>query len=101
MNMHWVNNQLKDTFGPKTYYGVTAFFQTFGILLALIRLFEPYVWQTFRTEVLKLCGRKYRAKKLKYSAESLDSFLNSAMNIEFVYIILLGIKGSICTELSS
>ncbi len=31
-------------------------------------------------------------KKVKYSSESLDSFINSAMNIEFVYLILLGIN---------
>lgn len=31
-------------------------------------------------------------KTKKYSSESLDTFINSAMNIEFVYLILLGIN---------
>jgi hypothetical protein len=37
-----------------------------------------------------MLGRK--SVKVEFSKESLDSFLNSAMNIEYVYIILLGIK---------
>jgi len=35
------------------------------------------------------CKKKTRAK---YSSNSLDSFLNSAMNIEFVYLIIQGIN---------
>jgi len=54
----------------------------------LIRVTEPYV-----REVLKeiICKKK-SAMKNKYAEQSLDSFVNSAMNIEFVYIILKGIN---------
>jgi len=31
-------------------------------------------------------------RRITYEEDSLDSFLNSAMNVEFVYIILLGVK---------
>jgi len=33
-----------------------------------------------------------KKKRAKYAKNSLDSFLNSAMNIEYVYLILLGIS---------
>lgn len=72
-----------------------------GILLALIRLAEPYVFKQLYHEFLNL-GRKCKfckkqkkitkIEKIKFSNEALCSFVNSAMNIEFVYIILLGIN---------
>ena len=65
-----------------------------GIFLALIRLFEPYVWKTFKTEIQKLLPC-LKTKKQQYSKESLDSFLNSCMNIEYVYLILVGISSHI------
>lgn len=36
--------------------------------------------------------KKKKRKKYDYSQDTLDSFLNSAMNIEMVYLILLGIS---------
>ena len=67
-----------------------------GIPMALLRINEPYVWNTLKNEVRSLCncGKKdSQAKKIKkYSSESLDTFINSAMNIELVYLILLGIN---------
>ena len=36
--------------------------------------------------------KKRIKRKQKFLKEGLDSFLNSAMNIEFVYIIMLGIN---------
>lgn len=40
-----------------------------------------------------LCCKKKKKpqKKLKFGDESLCSFMNSAANVEFVYLILLGI----------
>ena len=68
-----------------------------GIFLALVRLMEPFVMREFMCKAKKLWSwltcRKHRFKefKLKYSEEPLCSFVNSAMNIEYVSVILLGI----------
>ena len=61
--------------------------------LALVRLYEPYVWQTMKLEINKMLKVKKKKKKSTACAkESLCSFLNSTCNIEFVYLILLGIN---------
>lgn len=31
-------------------------------------------------------------KKMKYNYDSLNSFMNSAINIEYVYLIILGLN---------
>lgn len=79
-----------------------------GIPMAYVRLHEPYVWQIVKKELNNLLKRCFKRKtksdyeeepdktepltpKIKYSSASLDSFINSAMNIEFVYLILIGI----------
>ena len=82
-------------------------FELIGVPLALIRLFEPYVFQTFKKEVRllvykarrycsrdrsKSCAKKPSEKQASFASASLCSFLNSAMNIELVYLILLGIN---------
>jgi hypothetical protein len=66
-----------------------------GIPMAIIRITEPYVWSHLKKDLRKVgCfkTKKDADKKKKYSTESLATFINSAMNIEFVYIILLGIN---------
>ena len=60
-----------------------------GMILANIRLGEPYVWQSLKQTC---CGKNHIEKRVKFSEESLNSFLNSALNIEHVYIILTGIN---------
>ena len=65
-------------------------------LLALIRLREKYVYQEFvitfkRFFCFKDLTKRKNLNKVSYEEDSLDSFLNSAMNIEFVYIILQGV----------
>jgi hypothetical protein len=62
-----------------------------GIPLSLVYLLEPYVFQVFISSIQ--CN-KLKNKKInkKYSAKSLNSFLNAAMNIEFVSMILLGVN---------
>lgn len=82
-------------------------FELIGVPLALIRLFEPYVFQTFKKEMgllaykaRRCCSRdrsnsqvkKPTRKQASFASASLCSFLNSAMNIELVYLILLGIN---------
>ena len=57
-----------------------------GIFLALIRFIEPYVLRTFKGENSQINAQR------QFSRESLCSFMNSAVNIEFVYIILVGIN---------
>jgi hypothetical protein len=59
-----------------------------GIWLALICLFEPFVWYEFKKSLF--CVKK--TKKNAFNQDSLETFLNSAMNIEFVYLILVGVN---------
>jgi len=69
------------------YFISEAIGDTVGIILAIIRLSEPYVWEAFKLKIQQIffCCCKYDVnKKAKYSRESLDSFLKSAMNIEYV-----------------
>lgn len=54
----------------------------------IIRVTEPYVMEVIK----EIFCRKKSKMKNKYAERSLDSFLNSAMNIEFVNIILKGVK---------
>lgn len=77
-----------------------------GIFLAYARLLEPFVFKHFKKFLLvnwlkfkqMLSCRRYpsedikRMERLKYSDVPLCSFANSAFNIEFVYLILLGIN---------
>jgi hypothetical protein len=57
-----------------------------GILASLIRLCEPFVWNALKAQM-----RCKAQKKAKYSTDSLNSFVNSAMNVEFVCLILVGV----------
>ena len=63
-----------------------------GLMLAVVRFREPYVWTKFTNSFKKLCCKKKRNKEHLFANESLCSFINSAMNIEFVYLILIGIN---------
>ena len=56
--------------------------------MALSRLLDPYLFKVLKNS---LCKGSYKGE-LVYFDESLLSFLNCAMNVEFVYLILLGIK---------
>lgn len=64
-------------------------------MLALVRLFEPHVFKVVKAEVKyfwnKLCCKKKINKKTHVS-ESLCQYMNSAMNRELVYLILMGIN---------
>lgn len=61
-------------------------------MLALARLQEPAIRFNITADVNHLICRSKKSKKPVFADEALDSFLNSAMNIEFVYILLIGIK---------
>ena len=88
----WANRNLinNDDKHNEIYYLANTFNNLFGIPLALVRLSEPYVYYIFKKEVLKRCCKKRKMEKTvnKIQEESLYSFLNSALNIEYVYVIL-------------
>ena len=58
-----------------------------SIFSILVRACEPYVWNTFKS----MFGCK-KQSELKFKSLSLNSFINSAMNIEFVCLILNGVS---------
>jgi len=66
----------------------TCFLNSAGIWLALICLFEPFVWYEFKKSLF--CVKI--THKNAFNQDSLETFLNSAMNIEFVYLILVGVN---------
>lgn len=78
-------------------YGITIFC---CISMSYIRLQEPYVLQTLKQFLRSLCcfqrckPKESKKPKVKFGDESLCNFLNSAMNIEFVSLILVGIQSS-------
>ena len=57
-----------------------------SVFAMLVRLREPYVWKTLRS----VFGLK-KLRGVQYSTLSLNSFINSAMNVEFVCLVLTGV----------
>ena len=55
----------------------------------MVRISEPYEWTHFKQDFISKNNNK---KPQKFSNEPLLAFVNSVMNIEFVYQILLGTK---------
>ena len=92
VNYDLFNVKAKELLGITVYFYVDAFLYTSGFMLSIIRINEPFVWFTFRKQLLCCLKKK---SKLKFYKESLDSFLKSAMNIEYVSIILIAINKSI------
>ena len=78
-----------DSFGDiYLYKPATIVYFAMGIIIVATRLLEPYVLQTIKESL----GCLEKNNKLKYSEESLDSFLNSALNVDLVYMILVGVN---------
>ena len=67
-------------------YDISSFF---GFIMAIVRISEPYEWSHFKQDFISKNSSK---KPQKFSSEPLLTFVNSVMNIEFVYQILLGTK---------
>ena len=60
-----------------------------GIVIAITRVaFDPFIMKTLH-EDLKMSKR--RKKKSNFSTQALCSFANSAMNVEYVYLILISV----------
>ena len=59
-----------------------------SLFVALVRVSEPIVWRALMQGLT--CGR-VRVKFDKYEDDSLSSFVNSAMNTEYVMLIVGGI----------
>jgi hypothetical protein len=55
----------------------------------VVRVREPFVWNTFQR--LFRC-KKRKTSRLHYSSLSLNSFINSAMNVEFVCLMITGVR---------
>jgi hypothetical protein len=58
-----------------------------GLAIVITRLAEPYVFSVLRG----CCRSKNKKTILSYSNQSLDAFVNSAMNIEYVCLILTAV----------
>ena len=71
---------------PQMYLAVSS--TAAGVVLAGIRLSEPYVWVEFRKYLI--CLKKSKSHN-KFSVESLDTFIKSACNAEYVYFSLAGL----------
>ena len=66
-----------------------------GFLLGYVRITEPFVFNCFKNEINRLMKNKKAKRKNKkkgYDSLSLCQFTHSAMNVEFTYIILVGIN---------
>lgn len=74
--------------------GITdALFVILGPAIIYLRLSEPYVFQELQFQLKRaFCCVSKRNDQINYSSESLDSFLNSNLNIELVSILLVSIE---------
>ena len=97
-NLHLFDKQIREFISMDTYFIIATSANSVGICLALLRFLEPYVFQRFLRDLRKFFGCSISGKQ-KFYKESLDSFLKSAMNLEYVYLILLGISRSLDTQL--
>ena len=85
-----------DTDSDWIAHSINTFQFSLGIFLAAIRLIEPYVLKNFKKDLsfkkTETKSRRIDSNRKQFSKESLCSFINSAVNIEFVYLILVGIN---------
>lgn len=63
-----------------------------GIVLALVRLSEPFFLFLIKQFVCKCFGIVLDEDKEGIKAQTLSTFLASSLNVELVHIILKGIK---------
>jgi hypothetical protein len=63
-----------------------------GILLAVVRLYEPFFLFLLKQKVYRCFGIIVDEDKQGIKTETLSTFLSSSLNVELVHIILKGIK---------
>ena len=70
-------------------------------MMALLRLSEPFVFKELIDIFSGCCSSKRKTEnkivkaekwQLQFAEQSLCQFMNSSVNIEYVYLILLGVK---------
>ena len=69
----------------------TSMFST-GILLAIVRLFEPFFLFLIKQSTWMCFGILLDEDEEGIKSETLSTFLASSLNVELVHIILKGIK---------
>ena len=70
--------------------GVSMF--STGIVLALVRLYEPFFQFLIKQFVCKCFGIVIEQDRDGFKTQTLSTFLASSLNVELVHIILKGIK---------
>ena len=87
---------------PNSYWGQGLIIRiaqdVAGILMSFTRIrMEPYVWYLFVKEINKCrCRRKkFFVEKVETKEEALCSLTNSALNVELVFSIIVGINSLI------
>jgi hypothetical protein len=71
---------------------VTMFLNLLGLALFLIRFKEPYVLLNIKRDLGCGKAKKKKTRRAKFTEESLSVFLQSATNVEYVFLILSGIN---------
>lgn len=76
-----------------TLLQLLVYLDSAGLLIFVIRVSEPYVLNQIKADLIRcFCCKTTKQRKMKFQNESLSSFLNSAFNVEYVYLLLLGIS---------
>ena len=61
--------------------------------MSIVRIrLEPYVFYLFKKRMNKCLKTKHKVDKIEVNSEALCSLANSALNVELVYAILVGIN---------
>ena len=84
----------KVTKSDKSGGSYSFIFDLIGLFIALVRFFEPYVLYSFIQDInsLGLCKLKWIFSNKKYTKQALCSFTCSILNVEYVYLILIGVE---------
>ena len=93
------------------------FYSSSGIILVIVRMFDPLVFDTFKKDINYLCCNCFKRKPQQDAADvtddnikiekntdlltdNLNSFLTSSLNVELVYTILEGVRRIVSRSLT-